>query len=589
MITIKHCGLIALLGISLTACNKNSLEISPRDRVGDDIVWSSAANADLFLNDVYNSLPDMNNETEHLDQYTDNSDVGVTWMQGYANIRVGNVTPSNLPRGPWDMWYWGKTDNNDGRTGNYEKIRKCNLFIEKVTASNLPDDYKTKRIAEARFLRAMFYHWLWMAYGGVPVITRTLDNITQGDSIYVPRSTEEATFQFVTNELAEIATILPPNQSEPGRPTKGAALTLKGWCELYEASPLRNSGNAANPGGDLEKWKKAAATNKAVMDLGVYDLYPDFRTLFLKTANNSRESIFARQYMPGKGGQLEGKEGPTIVNGTEVAWGNFQPTQELVDEFSMANGKAIGESGSGYDPQHPYVNREKRFYQTILFNGSPWQGDTIRTVVGLGRSTENEIDLGYSSDVTHTGYYACKRLDESILGSDNRANSTSYQNYMFFRYAEVLLSFAEAENEVNGPTADVLAAVNKVRTRNNNLPTVEATYGAVDKDKMRAIIRRERRVELAFEDKRWWDVLRWKIADKMADGTPGVLNRPELGMVITSNNGTLVYTRTNVSTRLFLPKMYYMPIPQNVLDRNYKIRAQNGGKDAWVNGQNPGY
>jgi hypothetical protein len=160
---------------------------------------------------------------------------------------------------------------------------------------------------------------------------------------------------------------------------------------------------------------------------------------------------------------------------------------------------------------------------------------------------------------------------------------------MFFRYAEVLLSFAEAENEVNGPTPDVLAAVNKVRTRSNNLPTVEATYGAVSQDKMREIIHRERRVELAFEDKRWWDVLRWKIADKMADGTPGVLNRPEAGMVITSNNGTLVYTRTNVSNRLFLPKMYSMPIPQYVLDRNYKIRQQSGGKDGWINGQNPGY
>jgi hypothetical protein len=589
MAYIKQFSCLLLLVVTLAACKKDFLEISPRDRVGDDAVWGSTNNADLFLNDIYNQLPDMNNETENLEQYTDNSDVGVTWMAGYSNIRTANITPSNMPRGPWDMWYWGKDGNTDSRTGNYEKIRKCNLFIAKVSASSLPDDYKTSRVAEARFLRAMFYHWLWMAYGGVPAITQVLDNTTQGNAIYVPRSTAKETFAFLDKELGEIADILPLKQAEPGRPTKGAALTLKGWCELYHASPLRNSGSAANPAGDVARWKLAAQTNKQVIDLGVYDLYPDFRNLFLRTGNNSMESIFARQYMEGKGGQLEGKEGPTIVNGVQQAWGNFQPTQELVDEFSMANGKAIYEAGSGYDPQHPYTGREQRFYQTILFSGSSWQGDILDMTIGAGRKTANEIDLGYTSDVTHTGYYACKRLDEKILGSDNRANSTSYQNYMFFRFAEVLLSYAEAENEVNGPTAEVLAAVNRVRTRANNLPSVEISYGAVTQQQMRDIIRRERRVELAFEDRRWWDVLRWKIADRMPDGSPGVMNRPERGMVITPNGNTLAYTPVNVSNRLFLSQMYLMPIPQHVLDRNPKIREQNGGEDNWRNGQNPGY
>lgn len=588
MFKIKQYPLLLIATLLFISCKKDFLDVQARDRVGDDAVWASTNNADLFLNDIYNQLPDLNNETEHLEQYTDNSDVGVTWMAGYSSIRVANITPSNLPRGPWDMWYWGKESNNDTRTGNYEKIRKCNLFITKVGASALPEDYKKERIAEARFLRAMYYHWLWMAYGGVPIITNVLDNLTQGDDIYVPRSTAKQTFGFIDKELGEIADILPEKQSEPGRATKGAALTLKGWCELFYASPLRNSGDVANPGGDLERWKLAAKTNKQVIDLGVYDLYPDFRNLFLRVGNNSTESIFARQYMEGKGGQLEGKEGPTIVNGVQQAWGNFQPTQELVDEFSMANGKAIYEPGSGYNPQQPYVGREKRFYQTILFNGSPWQGDTLRMVVGLGRKTANEIDLGYTSDVTHTGYYACKRLDEKIVGSDNRANSTSYQNYMFFRFGEVLLSFAEAENEVNGPTAEVLAAVNRVRTRAGNLPTIEATYGTVNKQQMRDIIRRERRVELAFEDRRWWDVLRWKIADRLMDGSTGVLNRPEKGMVITGTT-TLTYTPSNVSNRLFLPKMYLMPVPQHVLDRNPAIRAQSGGEDNWQNGQNPGY
>jgi starch-binding outer membrane protein, SusD/RagB family len=563
---IKISGCIVLLLLAIAGCRKNYLDISPRSFLADDQVWASTANADLFLNDLYNQLPDINNETEHLDQYTDNSDVGVLWMKGYANMATAQITPGNVPTGPWDMWKWSAA---------YQKIRRCNLFIEKVSASKLPDDYKAKRIAEVRFIRALFYHWLWMAYGGIPVITDVLDNNTGADNIYRPRSSERETFTFIDNELDTVSKILPATYgaADHGRPTSGAALTLKGWCELFEASALRNTGN------DVSRWRLAAATNKKVIDMGVYDLVPDFTGLFLFSNNNSMESIFARQYGPNKGSTIIGKEGPTM-NGAnaQVSWGNFQPTQELVDDFAMSNGKAITEPGSGYDAGQPYANREARFYQTILYDGAPWRDFTIYTRTG----GNNAIDLGYSSDKTHTGYYARKRLDSS-MAPGTYFNGICYQNYIFFRYAEVLLNFAEAENEVNGATAEALAAVNKVRAR-GKLPSVEDTWGTVNKSQLRAIIRRERRVELCFEDKRWWDILRWKIAD----GSTGVLNRPETGMVITGTTGNLTYTPTKVRDRLFLPKMYTMPIPQPVLDQNPAIVKQSG-TDGWVNGQNPGY
>lgn len=568
---IRLYGCIAVLLLGAAACQKDYLDIPPKNFLADDAVWASTSTADLFLNDIYNQLPDINNETEHLDQYTDNSDVGVLWMKGYANVATAQVTPSNLPTGPWDLWNW---------TTNYQKIRRCNLFIEKVGASQLPDDYKTKRIAEARFVRALFYHWLWMAYGGVPVITDVLDNTTDGDNIYRPRNTEQETFAFLRSELDEIAKVLPPSYgaADHGRPTSGAALTLKGWCELYEASPLRN------PGNNIDRWKDAAATNRQVIETEVYDLVPDFTRLFLASDNNSEESIFARQYGPNKGSTIIGKQGPAMdgVN-AQVSWGNFQPTQELVDEFAMANGKAITESGSGYDELNPYENREDRFYKTILYDGAPWRDFIINTRVG----GNNAIDLGYASDKTHTGYYCRKRLDSS-MSPGSYFTGVCYQNYMFFRYAEVLLSFAEAENEVNGPTNEVLEAVNRIRTR-GKLPSIEDTYGTVNQEQMRAIIRRERRVELCFEDKRWWDILRWKIALTLPDGSPGVLNQPEMGMVITGATGNLTYTRTPVRDRLFLPKMYQMPVPQSVLDQNSAITQQNGGVDGWVNGQNQGY
>lgn len=573
MKNIKKHICIAILGVFLLSSCNDFIDVSPKNFISDDAVWATPSSADLFLNDIYEQLPVLNAETEHLDQFTDNSDVGALWMRGYSNIALAQLTPTNFPDVPWKMWYWSE---------NYKRIRRCNLFIQKVSASDLPDDYKKLRLAEARFLRAIFYHWLWKAHGGVPVIEVPLDNITMGDDIYYPRSTARQTFEFIDKELGEIANDLPIEQEAKdfGRPTKGAALTLKGWIELYEASPLRNSSN------DIERWKLAAKTNKEVIDLGIYDIVDDFVKLFLEEKNNSVESIFARQHGPKKGTSIEGKQGPVINGlGAQVSWGNFQPTQELVDEFSMANGKAIYEDGSGYDPQNPYVGREKRFYQTILHDGAPWRDYTIKTRVG----GNNAIDLGYASDRTHTGYYARKRLNEQKDPSSYFSDE-SYQNYMFFRYAEVLLSFAEAENEVNGPTSEVLAAVNKVRTRNGNLPKVETTYGTVNKDKMREIIRRERRVELCFEDKRWWDVLRWKIAQQLPDGSPGVLNRPEKGMMITENgDGTLKYTVTEIRKRIFLPKMYLMPIPQKTIDQNPSIAAQNGGEDQWNKGQNPGY
>ena len=520
---------------------------------------------------MYNDLlPDANKVTQHLDQFSDNSDVGTNWMAGYANIGNAQITPENYPTGFSDVWDWEKA---------YKKIRKCNVFIKKVTESTLSDSYKQHRISEARFLRAFVYHWLWMTYGGIPLITVPLDNQNTDIPLENPRATAQETFDFIVSELGEVAPLL--NETETGnnagRATKGAALTLKGWCELYHASAQRN------PANDIERWKTAAKTCKSVMEMGVYSLASDFDVLFM--TNNNSESIFARQYGPDKGNNKEMHFGPPAIGSSRSGWGNFQPTQQLVDEFSMENGLPITDPASGYDPNNPYEGREKRFYATILYNGSKWRNE-FEIMTQLGGN--NSIDLGYSNDNTHTGYYARKRLNEnkelSMFG-----NETSYENYMFFRYGEVLLNFAEAENEVNGPTKEVLDAINLVRTRNGNMPKVEDTFKSLNKESMREIIRRERRVELCFEDKRWWDIRRWEIADKLPDGSPGVMNVPLKGMLIEENNGTLTYTIVDVRDRKFLPKMYLMPLPQGAIDRNLVIAAQNGGVDNWVNGQNPGY
>lgn len=572
--TVCLAGSLALL----SAC-EDWLEIEPKDRFGDTTVWGSEENADMFLNDIYNQLPHLNNETQNLDQYSDNSYVGAEWMNARTTIYTGALSPTSWIPGPWDMWKWGRQNNDDAK-GQYERIRSCNLFITKVTESDFSAEYKKERLAEVRFLRAWFYHYLWMAYGGVPIITEVLDNNVSTD-IFYPRETAQKTFEFIDKELDEIKDDLPPRRSgsDLGRASKGAILTLKGWVELFHASELRN------PGKDKKRWEAAAATLKDVIDLQVYHLQPTILDLWTEATNNNDEVIFDFQMSKQNGGRREGLFGPVFVKGVQSSWGNMQPTQELVDDYCMANGLPITDPASGYNKNNPYKNREKRFYQSILYDGSMWQGEEIITRVGVG--SPNEIDTSSDSDVTNTGYYTRKTIDESVNGADNLQMSNGMANYIFFRYADVLLMYAEASLEAGDkPTA--IEYLDMVRTRGDNMPSIGDTYPqGITENQLREIIRRDRRIELAFEDKRWWDILRWKICD----GENGVMNKPIGGMKIEDTNGDGVweYNYHEVGKRTFLPRMYYQPIPQYVIDKNPVIREQNGGEDGWVNGQNSGY
>ena len=572
--TVCLAGSLALL----SAC-EDWLEIEPKDRFGDTTVWGSEENADMFLNDIYNQLPHLNNETQNLDQYSDNSYVGAEWMNARTTIYTGALSPTSWIPGPWDMWKWGRQNNDDAK-GQYERIRSCNLFITKVTESDFSAEYKKERLAEVRFLRAWFYHYLWMAYGGVPIITEVLDNNVSTD-IFYPRETAQKTFEFIDKELDEIKDDLPPRRSgsDLGRASKGAILTLKGWVELFHASELRN------PGKDKKRWEAAAATLKDVIDLQVYHLQPTILDLWTEATNNNDEVIFDFQMSKQNGGRREGLFGPVFVKGVQSSWGNMQPTQELVDDYCMANGLPITDPASGYNKNNPYKNREKRFYQSILYDGSMWQGEEIITRVGVG--SPNEIDTSSDSDVTNTGYYTRKTIDESVNGADNLQMSNGMANYIFFRYADVLLMYAEASLEAGDkPTA--IEYLDMVRTRGDNMPSIGDTYPqGITENQLREIIRRDRRIELAFEGHRLWDIRRWEICD----GENGVMNKPIGGMKIEDTNGDGVweYNYHEVGKRTFLPRMYYQPIPQYVIDKNPVIREQNGGEDGWVNGQNPGY
>lgn len=557
---------VLLAAITITGCKKDSfLDVQNSSAVSGDVAFSTESSADLVLNDVYSSLPDFNNFVfEPFDSWTDNLLTGFNWnissQVARTKANINSNTGLFYDWAPASMWLdWGTL---------YKNIRKCNVFIDGVTNSGLTQAYKDKRLGEAKVLRAFFYQNLWILYGGVPVITKPDNRNTDGDAIFYPRASFDSTFTFLESELTAAAQLLEANNGNDGqgRMTRGAALTLKGWIELFYASPLNNTGN------DASRWAAAAETNKQVMQLN-YSLYPKYDELFLTTGNDNNEGILYREYLTVKqGSNIIGFQGPNYVGTNWLSWGGSTPTQELVDDYAMSNGKAITEAGSGYDPQNPYANREPRLKQSILYNGNTFNGTSFLSAVGSGL---NEIDLADAGDNTNTGYCTKKRMDTTVNIFQGGASA---QNYYYFRYAEVLLNYVEAQNEAVGPDASVYEALDQIRTR-AGIPTFSVVYPGVPQATMRELIRKERRIELAFEGKRYFDLLRWKLAETN-------LNHVMHGMKIVSN-GSGGYTYTVVPAvpsgapqwSFDASKNYLLPIPLNVLGQNPALQGH----------QNPGY
>nr|WP_294792756.1 RagB/SusD family nutrient uptake outer membrane protein [uncultured Mucilaginibacter sp.] len=597
---------IALVTVLATtfSCKKYLNENINKNAIGEDIQWASEGNADIFLNSVYGQLAPMHNTPDYLDSFTDDNDGGNYW-RSYP-WRQGTCDPTfngGIPQGDGQGAPGGQTNGSYAHWANaYTRIRRCNLFMEKVKENKggvFGASWAAKRIDEARFLRAYWYGMLFQHVGGLPIITKTLNN-SDGSEIYYARSTFEETLNFIVSEMDAIiannklAVKYNAGATDAGRATLGAALMVKGWLQLYAASPLFNSGAyvLADPSNFVHfatasptRWATAAATFKKFMDTYTqYSLFPKMSEFWWEKNEYNSEVIWDRQQVSGAGGQMQNNVdqygGPVYILGVYHTWGNYNPTQELVDDYRMANGKRITDPTSGYDPQKPYVNREKRFYDFIVYDGASYKQDwmpttdIIYTRIDKVNPSKNEIDFG-STDVTNTGYYFRKKLNNLAPEGGNQSG----QNYVYYRYAEVLLGYAEAQNEAVGPDASVYAAVNAIRQRpGTDLPALAA---GLTQDEMRQEIRDQRRIEFAFEAKRFYDIMRWKIAKT-------VLNAELHGMKITNtvpanNSGVWKYEYvdlgTNAQPHVFSDKMYMNPVPQSVIDVNPKLKTQ----------QNPGY
>jgi starch-binding outer membrane protein, SusD/RagB family len=479
-------------------------------------------------------------EAEHTDE-----------LSNVHRFNVGSWNPYVNPDNMWASLYSGirranqylvMADDIDWTNFEIHQTPERNA----VYAARVAEIERTKY--EVRFLRAYFYFELVKRYGGVPIITEALNLDT--DISAINRKTLRECIDFIISECDITASKLPasyPNE-DLGRVTKGAALALKSRILLYAASDLFNSPSwaAGYPkpelvslaGGRTAQWQQAADAAKAVIELGVYSLATNYGNMF--RTFNSPEIIFTRR--DAATNTFEKANYPISYEGRSGS----APTQNLVDAYEMANGKPISDPTSGYDPQNPYFGRDPRLAMTIITNNNVYKGRPVECWIG-GR------DGAGIPMASRTGYYLKKYLDE---GLDIITNKTSVHSWHIFRLAEIFLNYAEALNEVDPGHVDIKTYVDLVRNRVNMPPLPDG----LSQQEMRERIRNERRVELAFEDHRFWDVRRWMTA-------PNALGVPVKRMEITRTaENTFVYEVKDLENRVFHPKMYFYPIPQSELN-----------------------
>lgn len=560
-----------ILAAGFTACQKQYEPVPLGEQITLDYAFDTKDSAGVlaltFLSTCYmEALPNGHNR------------VGGDYLDAASDDAISNqLTVSSVQQIATGAYSAATPNGDDDWTHNYSAIRDCNVFINDIYRVPLAEKLPSGRPAiaayrsEARFLRAWEYFELVKRYGGVPLLGDTVFTITQ--NVQVPRNSFSDCISYIVSECDNIKdslrTVSDITGSSYGRITKGAALALKAEALLLAASPLYNGGNIdpSNPltgytNADATRWQTAAQAAQDVINLGVYGLMPNFKDVFTNQAlpiGANNESIFWVQV--GTNSSVEQNNSPIGYSGAG-AEGNTGPTQNLVDAFPTDSGYAITDPASGYDPNNPYANRDPRLTATVFCNATSfWLNRAVQTFDG-------GLDKpGGSLIQTKTGYYMRKFMGpwESVTGSVQFGNT--FHDYIYFRYAGILLDFAEATNEFSGPSAAVYNVLFQLRQRAGVFPGTNFNYGLatnMDQPTMRAAIQNERRIEMAFEEKRYWDIRRWKIAATVYN------SNPLAGMDIQAPvNQPLTYNRIPVLTSHFNdPGMYFYPIPYSEVVKN---------------------
>lgn len=492
---IINVGLAVILTCSFYSCENDFLDTTATDSYNDETWWKTESQVISTINGCYAVLRnDQIGGTTHLreDNLTPNS-----WdMGGDEPVSVGAHNASNDDRfqNKWDA--------------NFMGIGRTNYLLENIDKVNMSSTLNQRIKGEAYFLRALFYSNLVKYFGGVPLI---LDAPDFAEHRNLPRNSREEVLSQVLADLDDAIAVLPLSYSgaDRGRATKGAALALKARVLLFES-----------------RWSEVAQLTKELIDMKQFSLFPNYRDLFMQANEFNNEVIFDIQF-----------KAPEFYNSYDVILvqqQNVVPTLDLVNSYLMKDGLPIQESPL-YDPANPYENRDPRLKQTVVLPGQMFRG-IIRpeghyygTGFGLKKYTSYKDDV-VQPDVVQ-----------------------SHTNFILIRYADVLLMYAEAQNEAAGPDLSVYDAVNLVRDR-AGMPDIPE---GLSKEQLREVIRHERRIEFVNESLYYHDIRRWRTAEVVLNAQ--VLNK----------NGEVVRTRSFNPQRDYLWPIHEITIQENpALEQN---------------------
>ncbi len=506
---------LLLTAVVLLGCD-DGLEFTPAGSVTQDIYWQRASDAETAVNAAYAQLDDLTMVLQ-LDGVTDISYRAGSGPGTLHDVTAGNIVASNSAiTGIWNRYWSG--------------VRRANDVVVNIGQVEIGDPAILERVeAEARFLRAYFYTQLTTLWGDVPFILEPLE-ITD----HVGRTSKDEIVNFILSELDDIisSNSLPISYSGSniGRATHGAALALKARVAL------RN-----------EMWATARDAAQEVMNLGVYELYPNYVGLFQREGQNSSEIIFDRQYTEGGNTYNAFAYSASSIGGNSIV----EPIHNFFQKFEFTGPR---------NPDNPYENIDPRWDHTVYYTGQPIGNTTYDS--RPSSTTQDRVNSTEAS--TQHGYNLKKWVDFEAY-SGNPSNGST--NMILIRYADVLLMYAEAKVELGELDQSVYDALNEIRSR----PTVEMPpiQGPHSQDELREIVRNERVVELGFEGLRLYDMNRWRIGEQKEGEVFGAHFR--------DSNGEW-YLQSIGFTRQFNPNRDYLwPIPNSEMNSNSAITQNNPG------------
>ncbi|NMH86753.1 RagB/SusD family nutrient uptake outer membrane protein [Flavivirga algicola] len=599
-----------------TSCNDDFVDITPLSEVSESSIWTDAGLAEAAVTNVYVGLGQGGYGTEMLASATDES----LYTHSGSGLNVVNESRANSANVGW-------IKGENSWSNMYAAIRDANLAIEGLEGGDINNDNLRDRLmGEVKFLRAYYHHQLVRFYGGVPIADRTF---TLDDDFNISRNTFEECVEFIVAECDEAFDLLDGKDLESGRATAGAALSLKARILLYAASDLHDittaSGNSSlisgyanqdllgyTSGDQQTRWDRAKNASKAVLDytsgykfgLGSPVSFDEAKDNYMNvsTARNGGEAdiLWERQFIEAAGSNWGGRRfglfhGPNGYHN----WAGNTPTQNLIDAYAMDDGSDFDWDNPDHSSQ-PYEDREARFYATMLYDGADWKP---RTPDVADRDPANQVQTGtyeildgngavathFGLDTrqgpiedwngTRTGYYVRKFIEPDPTHVDQ----TDFQSipWPFFRYTEAVFNYAEACMET-GNEDEAKAWLNQIRYR-AGLPAITATG-----TELVEAYRRERQVELSYEEHRYHDARRWMIAEGTIGAPAGIINisgtlKPGANVTLyayDTDNYDYTYTPGVIDpgfeNRLWLDKSYFLPITNDELQANTSL-VQNPG------------